>query len=54
MRPGEILALRVSDVEDSVVRVEQRVYQGKLDSPKDGRASGPRGQSPSRRALPST
>jgi len=34
MRPGEILALRVGNVEDSVVHIEQRVYQGKLDSPK--------------------
>ncbi|MEZ5364913.1 MAG: tyrosine-type recombinase/integrase [Bryobacterales bacterium] len=34
MRPGEILALRVGNVEDGVVHIEQRVYQGKLDSPK--------------------
>ena len=34
MRPGEILALRVGNVEDGVMHIEQRVYQGKLDSPK--------------------
>ncbi len=34
MRPGEILAVRVGDVQESIVHVEQRVYRGKLDSPK--------------------
>ena len=34
MRPGEILALRVGNVQENVVQVEQRVYRGKLDSPK--------------------
>ena len=34
MRPGEILALRVGSVQENVVQVEQRVYRGKLDSPK--------------------
>ena len=34
MRPGEILAVRVGNVQESIVRIEQRVYRGKLDSPK--------------------
>ena len=34
MRPGEILAVRVGDVQESIVHVERRVYRGKLDSPK--------------------
>ena len=34
MRPGEILAVRVGAVQESIVHVEQRVYRGKLDSPK--------------------
>lgn len=33
-RPGEILAVRVCDVQESIVNVERRVYRGKLDSPK--------------------
>jgi len=34
MRPGEILAVRIGNVQGSAVHVEQRVYLGKLDTPK--------------------
>jgi integrase len=34
LRPGEILALRLCNVFDDHVAVEQRVYKGKLDTPK--------------------
>jgi len=34
LRPGEILALRLADVFGDHVAVEQRVYKGKLDTPK--------------------
>ncbi len=38
MRPGEILALKVSDVEDDCVWVRRRVYKGKLGDPKNDRS----------------
>ena len=34
MRPGEILAVRIGNVRENLVHVEQRVYAGKLDTPK--------------------
>jgi integrase len=37
MRPGEILALRWRSVEDAVIRVEERVYKRKLNTPKNGK-----------------
>jgi len=37
MRPGEILALRRSDVQHDTFRVERRVYRQKFDSPKNGK-----------------
>jgi integrase len=37
MRPGEIFALRWKSVEDSKLRVEERVYKRKLDTPKNGK-----------------
>jgi len=36
-RPGEILALRWKNVKDGVLRVESRVYNGKFDTPKNGK-----------------
>lgn len=38
MRPGEILALRWKAVSGDRVRVEQRVYRGVLDTPKNGKS----------------
>jgi integrase len=38
MRPGEILGLQLQDIGDSFVRVNRRVYLGKVDSPKNGRS----------------
>jgi integrase len=37
MRPGEIFALRWKPVRDEIIRVEQRVYKGLLDTPKNGK-----------------
>jgi hypothetical protein len=37
MRPGEIFALRWKLVRDEIIRVEQRVYERLLDSPKNGK-----------------
>lgn len=37
LRPGEILALRWGTVESDAVVIRQRVYQGKLDTPKNGK-----------------
>jgi integrase len=37
MGPGEILALRWKSVRDEMIRVEQRVYKGVLDTPKNGK-----------------
>ena len=34
MRPGEILAIQVRHLHDKWISVEQRVYKGKLDTPK--------------------
>ena len=34
MRPGEILALQLGHVEADSISIEQRVYKGKMDSPK--------------------
>jgi len=34
MRPGEILALQLRHLRDTSISVEQRVYKGKLDTPK--------------------
>jgi integrase len=34
LRPGEILALQLAHVGDESISVQQRVYRGKLDSPK--------------------
>jgi integrase len=38
MRPGEILALRWRSVAGGVLRVEQRIYKGVLNTPKSGRS----------------
>ncbi len=38
MRPGEILALRWNSVGDEVIRVVERVYKRKFNTPKNGRA----------------
>jgi integrase len=38
MRPGEILGLQLQDFGDNSVRVNRRVYRGKVDSPKSGRS----------------
>jgi integrase len=37
MRPGEILALRQKSVADDVLRVVERLYKRKLDTPKNGK-----------------
>ena len=34
MRPGEIFALRRSHLENKYVDITQRIYRGKLDTPK--------------------
>jgi integrase len=34
MRPGEILAIRVRNLGERSVRIDQRVYRGNIDSPK--------------------
>ena len=34
MRPGEILAIRVGNLGEHSVRIDQRVYRGNIDSPK--------------------
>ena len=34
MRPGEIFAVRLRNIRENTVHVEQRVYAGKLDTPK--------------------
>ena len=38
MRPGEILALRWKAVSGDRIRVDQRVYRGILDTPKNGKS----------------
>ena len=37
MRPGEILALRWRSIEGQVIRIEERVYKRKLNTPKNGK-----------------
>ncbi len=37
LRPGEILALRWGAMESDVFLIRQRVYRGKLDTPKNGK-----------------
>jgi integrase len=37
LRPGELLALRWGSLESDAVWIRQRVYQGKLDTPKSGK-----------------
>ncbi len=37
MRPGEILAIRVENVQDHSVHIKERVYKGNLDTPKGRR-----------------
>ena len=34
MRPGEILALQLRHLQETSIKIEQRVYKGKLDTPK--------------------
>jgi len=34
MRPGEILAIRLGNIKDHSVHIDQRVYKGNLDTPK--------------------
>lgn len=36
MRPGEILALRWSDIGTRAIVIERRIYSGQLDTPKNG------------------
>jgi integrase len=38
MRPGEILALRWKSVAGGIIRVEERVYKRKFNTPKNGKA----------------
>jgi integrase len=38
MRPGEILALQWKHLEEGQLRVEQRVYRGSINTPKNGKA----------------
>jgi integrase len=37
MRPGEIFGLKWKNMESDSINIEQRVYRGKIDSPKTGR-----------------
>ncbi|MFZ5796194.1 MAG: tyrosine-type recombinase/integrase [Pseudomonadota bacterium] len=37
LRPGEILALRWADITEASVRIERRIYHGKIDTPKNSR-----------------
>jgi integrase len=37
MRPGEILALRWKSVDGEIIRVEERVYKRKFNTPKNGK-----------------
>ncbi len=37
MRPGEIFGLKWKNIESDSINIEQRVYRGRLDSPKTGR-----------------
>jgi integrase len=37
MRPGEIFGLKWKDIEADSINIAQRVYRGKIDSPKTGR-----------------
>jgi integrase len=39
MRPGEILALRVSDLDGDSLWVKRRLYKGELDDPKNDRSA---------------
>jgi len=34
MRPGEILAIRIRNIQENSIHIDQRVYRGNLDSPK--------------------
>jgi integrase len=45
MRPGEIVALQVHDIQADGIHVERRIYRGKIDTPKSNR---------SRRLIPLT
>jgi integrase len=38
LRPGEILALRWGSFDDEAINITERVYQGKFDTPKNGKA----------------
>ena len=38
LRPGEVLALRLGAVEREAIWIRERVYQGKFDTPKNGKA----------------
>lgn len=38
MRPGEILALKWKHIAENHVKVEQRLYRGKIDTPKSGKS----------------
>ena len=37
MRPGEIFGLKWKNIEPDSINIEQRLYRGKIDSPKTGR-----------------
>jgi hypothetical protein len=37
LRPGEILALRWGSFDDEAINITERVYQGKFDTPKNGK-----------------
>ena len=39
MRPGEILALQVGDLDENSVWVRRRVYKGDIDEPKTKRST---------------
>lgn len=45
LRPGEIVGLKLCDIQPDGIRIERRVYRGKVDSPKSAR---------SRRIVPPT
>ena len=37
MRPGEIFGFKWTNMEPDSINIEQRIYRGKIDSPKTGR-----------------
>jgi integrase len=37
LRPGEILALRWGSFDGEAMRIRERVYEGKIDTPKSGK-----------------